>query len=378
MDLNKSENAGIKIARVFADLEQKIIANRKRVFQNAKKSLLGFRVGVIQQIQDFKDANMSIFEKTFTETKNVLKEEIEKSVDAGIGAIDKTVKVYKEQGFKPKQEPQRNIAGELVDSFLLGGLIGFVSALSTASYKAEQDLLTITQLVNPNAENLDSEIDRVQMSFLQKGLTGKVLANGTEKEAVAQVEFLMRDESHKAILNAQGERARQYGITPLVQVSQHASSCPLCVPWQGEVLVDDVYQNGQPDGKHKLLSSAIAGGLGHFNCRHNWTTYVEGLTKPDLFEQEKVSKERVAMTYAIEQRQRQIERKIREYKRVEVGAMSEQERLRASQKIAEWQAQQRMLVKSAKAKDLPVYRQYSREQIGGETKPSLPIWNNRQ
>lgn len=372
MDIDKSENAGIKIARVFAELEQQVLANRKRVFDNAKLNPLGFRIGVLQQVQDFKDANMSVFEKTFTATGEILREELTKSVDAGVTAIDKTVAVYEEQGFKPKQKPDQSITSQLVDTYLSGALVGFVTALAIANYKAEQDLQTITQLVNQNADDLDAEIDRVQMGFLQKGLTGRILENGTEKEAVSQAEFLMRDESHKALLKAQGERAKQYGITPLVQVSQHASSCPLCVPWQGEVLVDDVYQNGQPDGKHKLLSSAIAGGLGHFNCRHNWTTYIEGLTKPDLFEQEKVSKERVAKTYAIEQRQRYIERKIREYKRVEVGAMSEQERLRASQKIAEWQAQQRALVKSARAENLPIYRQYSREQIGGETRPTLP------
>ena len=239
-------------------------------------------------------------------------------------------------------------------------------------------MLRITQLVDQNAPDLDKSIDNAQLIFLQKGLTGKVLANGTEKEAVAQAEFLMRDESHKVLLKTQGERARQYGIEPLVQVSAHPSSCPLCTPWQGRVLVDDVYQSGKPDGKHALLSEALAKGLGHFNCRHNWINYVEGLDRPDLFDRDKQSKERTAMTYAIEQRQRQVERKIREYKRIESGVMSEQEKLRASQKIAEWQAQQRMLVKSARAKDLPVYRQYSREQIGGETKPSLPIWNNRQ
>ena len=79
------------------------------------------------------------------------------------------------------------------------------------------------------------------------------------------------------------ETAKAYKLNPLVKVSAHPSSCPLCSPWQGRVLVDDVYQGGIADGKHELLSTAIGAGLGHYNCRHNWVNYVEGLDKPNIF-----------------------------------------------------------------------------------------------
>ena len=44
----------------------------------------------------------------------------------------------------------------------------------------------------------------------------------------------------------------------------------------------------------------------------------------------------------------------------------------AEQKIREWQARQRALGSIAEREGVPFYRQYDREQIGGETKPTLP------
>lgn len=49
----------------------------------------------------------------------------------------------------------------------------------------------------------------------------------------------------------------------LVQVSSHASSCPLCIPWQGQVLSI----TGKTPG-YTTLTEAESQGLFHPNCRH--------------------------------------------------------------------------------------------------------------
>ena len=38
MELDKSESAGLRVARVIAELEQRFLRNRKQVFTNAIKS----------------------------------------------------------------------------------------------------------------------------------------------------------------------------------------------------------------------------------------------------------------------------------------------------------------------------------------------------
>ena len=47
--------------------------------------------------------------------------------------------------------------------------------------------------------------------------------------------------------------------------------------YEQQILVDDVYSGGVPDGKHELLSSAMSKGLFHPNCRHKAPTYYEEL-----------------------------------------------------------------------------------------------------
>jgi len=49
--------------------------------------------------------------------------------------------------------------------------------------------------------------------------------------------------------------------------------CPKCAAWRGMVLVDDVYSGGRPDGKHKLLSEAMAAGFLHPRCRDSVETF---------------------------------------------------------------------------------------------------------
>lgn len=52
--------------------------------------------------------------------------------------------------------------------------------------------------------------------------------------------------------------------------------------------------------------------------------------------------------------------------------MSPSEVANAKRHIAEWQARQRTLQQYAEERQIPFYRQYQREAIGGETKPTVP------
>jgi len=47
----------------------------------------------------------------------------------------------------------------------------------------------------------------------------------------------------------------------------HNGACPLCMKWQGKI-----YKDGG-DSKYTDKKVAIAGGVGHPNCRHQWTLY---------------------------------------------------------------------------------------------------------
>jgi hypothetical protein len=58
----------------------------------------------------------------------------------------------------------------------------------------------------------------------------------------------------------------------LVQVSSHLTSCPICAPWQGQILSI----SGQTEG-YPTVAEAEADGLFHPNCRHAINTLIPSL-----------------------------------------------------------------------------------------------------
>jgi len=169
------------------------------------------------------------------------------------------------QGFKPQKEPTDS---RLIDAvkiqFGISLLQMFASVTNYAKQAADKQLQYIITQVNPEAENIRQEIDSVQEIMLFKGIQGISLSNGAEKSMTAESEFIMRNQSQEALRLAGGTRRAEYGLK-YVRVSAHPSSCPLCSPWQGKLLIDDRY-GAVSDGKTELLSTAVDAGLWHFNC----------------------------------------------------------------------------------------------------------------
>lgn len=211
--------------------------------------------------------------------------------------------------------------------------------------------------------------DRYVVPTFETGLPGKTTVDGRDISLVSYAETVARESSQQALLIGESTAANAAGLY-LVQISAHFACCPLCEPWQNAILVDDVWADGKPDGVHRLISEAIRSGLFHYNCRHVKRIYIPGKTvanNPPNYDPEKV-----AINYELEQTQRRLERDIRNYKRKLTMSLTEQERAKAEQKIAERQAQLRGLVKFADDNGYKVYRQNWKEQITFEKKPTRP------
>lgn len=60
----------------------------------------------------------------------------------------------------------------------------------------------------------------------------------------------------------------------LLYLPAHTFACPLCMPYQGKVFSKSGKSGYTPDGiRYYPQEDAIAGGVGHPNCRHQWTIY---------------------------------------------------------------------------------------------------------
>lgn len=169
------------------------------------------------------------------------------------------------------------------------------------------------------AKTLDQAIDMATRDFLNAGINCIEYSNGRRVNIASYVEMALRTASHRALLLGEGKKRDEWGIHTVV-VSAHANTCPLCAPWQGKVLVDDVFSHGSADEAkelgYPLLSTAMKAGLLHPNCRHTISTYFPGITQlPEVPDTDKALD-----TYQAEQKQRDLERKIRKWKRKEEGS----------------------------------------------------------
>ena len=367
----KGFSTGLKVKDLLADLEQQFIVNKRTVFERAIRSS-NFRSGVFSEFGGFENANRAAGYDLLKDITGVLAQDIDNSFKHGTNNVDKQIDGYRRQGFEPQREPQEIGLQDYAKASFIGGAVSVLSGIISYSIaNANRQLTAVTMQVNENSGNLAAEIDRVQDLMFRNGIQGGVNKGGVEMSMASLGELTTRNQTFEATLQAEALRRDEYALS-LVQISAHPSSCPLCLPWQSQVVIDDVRQAGKKFGNYELLSTAVAAGFWHYNCRHTTIPYVPGYSNPNLFDYDKASNKETAERYAVEQLQRQNERNIRQYKIREAEALTPEKRAAAQNKVAEWQARQRALKAEAESRGLPFYRQYTREQAGGKTKPNLP------
>ena len=204
---------------------------------------------------------------------------------------------------------------------------------------------------------LPQAVDLASNDFLAQGLRCIEYKNGNLVNISSYAEMALRTQQDRTSAVAQGAVMDDWG-QHLIILSALGSTCELCSPWQGRILIDDVYAKGtSSEGDYPLLSTAIAAGLGHPNCRHlPGSPWFEGInTLPELPDAESVKK-----NYNSEVKQREIERNIRKNKRLETGSLDPANQAKYGAKVKEYQQQMRRHIKE----NPQLRRQYSREKIG--------------
>lgn len=161
------------------------------------------------------------------------------------------------------------------------------------------------------AVDLKQAINIAMKDFAKRGINCIEYKDGRRVNIADYARMAVRTASQRARLMAEGDFRKRLKRT-LVKITKHGTSCKYCKVYEQQILVDDVYSGGVPDGKHELLSSAMSKGLFHPNCRHKAPTYYEELDelkyeqmaksatakeeeekKKDLFSQKEQRKRRV-------------------------------------------------------------------------------------
>lgn len=211
-------------------------------------------------------------------------------------------------------------------------------------------------LKQTGTKTLTECIDIAQSDFLADGIAYITYKNGARVNIRSYAEMALRTNSQRAMIQGQGTARNRLGIFT-VRISSHGLTCEKCAPYQGMVMIDDVYANGVPDGKHPLLSEAVANGFLHPNCRHNLMTIDTDIdddnTTPYQYTQQDEEK------YLNEQEQRRLEREIRKAKREATGFVNQGNSIRANATVRAKQKQLRDFLQNKPY----LQRQYNREKI---------------
>lgn len=212
-------------------------------------------------------------------------------------------------------------------------------------------ILRTATAMNAGGMSMHKAVDEATADFLAQGINCIRYSNGRLVNIASYAEMALRTCNTRAMLMGEAKQRERLGIDTVL-VSQYGACSDTCLPWQGRVYIDDVFQtyNGPRTGsfgisrngrQYMLLSVAIKAGLFHPNCRHTITTWIEGVStmpKPmDVKEIERINK--------LEKTQRALERKVRKAKRQAEGLTDPEAQKAANAKGREAQTELREFVK---------------------------------
>ena len=360
-------STGEEVRRLVDELENALLLNFRTYFAERRDVVLSdidindWKRRKFEKMTEFENSNRRLIQRYAKRIEKAILDDLRASYDFGINYVERFIKRAEKQGIEfirarealsfAKNPRVANKVDELKD--LLN--MAFNNSLRHLNTQYRRAVRTIDQVGRPT---LLSALDAVTREFKRTGVVATITANNRQIKMSNYIELNTIEFSQEMLFFGEGAKAEEVEIYT-VYVSKHASSCPLCKPWEGRILVDDVYRGGKPDGKHQLLSFAIKEGLGHPNCRHHWVPFLEGV---DVIPEEELKRKMPKDTklYQAEQELRYIERNIRQWKTREAMAFAPQEQMKATAKVREWQARARELVKSTEG----LHRHYWREKPG--------------
>lgn len=233
---------------------------------------------------------------------------------------------------------------------------------------ASNDILNEAALsIASGAETRQAAVNRAIKRISDEGLTGFIDRAGRSWTPEAYVNMVTRTTVHNVAIESTKARMQDYN-TQVFQVSSHAAARPGCYPYQGKYYSWDNTAGDVPLGngavvRYEPLNSTTYGqpaGLFGINCGHFPIPVIPGVTIPhgaDLIQ----PKEENDREYAESQEQRELERRIREAKRVvemagDTATKAEKDRVRELQK-----QMREFTTRTGRA------RRYDRESLYGAT-----------
>lgn len=343
------------LKEIYEQMELELIASfyRNLVKHQQEQIDLGFswemwQSVMLRNLEEYRKETLMITRSYNNDIEQSIKKVLEKSYTKGEKHAERTIEIAQEKeniGLVDKKPPAENQffgMNKKKLNVLIEVTTNDFKEANKAIYRQMDDVYRQTIYktefqMSSGAISLDKAIDLATKDFLDKGINCIVYRNGRHVNVVTYAEMALRTASQRATFLGEGTKRDEYG-THLIIVSVHANACELCLPWQGEILIDDVFSHPSKEyiaknKQYKLLSTAIKDGFLHPNCRHTLINYIKGITRNIS----KIPDEKVIDNYHLEQHQRKLENKIRILKRLVQGTVDKDDKKKYSLRLRELQ-----------------------------------------
>ena len=339
------------VSRAFEQIENELLESMIRNLKKhkAEETELGFewtqwQAVQLEELQRFKQEAAKKYGLEFKSMNQKIRETIAEAMMQG--ASDEEVNVLKaiEKGLVLNREQGLSAGFFQANQKRLDALMNAVEHdMKTAQtavlrYTNDQYRKIIFQsqvAASSGALTYDKAVDMATSDFLKKGINCITYSNGAVHNIASYADMAVRTASKRAYLMGEGQKRQEWGISTVI-LNKRFNACPLCMPFEGKVLIDDVWSGGtSKDGPYPLMSSAMAAGLYHPNCKDKHSTYFEGISpKPEsrFYEEKPVIKER----QLIENKLNHAKRQAKSYNRLAKNSLDAENQETYRARATEW------------------------------------------
>ena len=339
------------VSRAFERIENELLESMTRNLKKhkAEETELGIEWTQWQaiQLEELHRFKQEAAKKYGLEFKSMNKKIRETIANASLqGASDEELNVLKalEKGYVLKRERGLSAGFFQTNQKRLDALMNAVehdmktaqtAVLRYANDKYRQIIFQSQVAASSGALTYEKAVDMATSDFLKNGLNCITYSNGAVHNIVSYADMAVRTASKRAYLMGEGQKRQEWGVSTVI-LNKRFNACPLCMPFEGKVLIDDVWSGGSSkDGPYPLMSSAMAAGLYHPNCKDKHSTYFEGISsKPEsrYYEEKPVIKER----QLIENKLNHAKRQAKSYNRLAKNSLDAENQETYRARASEW------------------------------------------
>lgn len=304
----------------------------------------------MEALEEYRRKNAKRFQGRFSKINGRLAEAIQQARKNGQTQAEADILEALQKGFRPGHSIPEGVAGTFfrINDRKLDALINAttndmkraeVAILRHADDQYRKAIFNAQVYANTGAGTYEKAVDMATRDMLASGLNCVEYSNGSRHRLKEYAQMALKTATTRAYLAGEADKREEWGIHTVI-VNKRNSACPKCAPFCGRVLIDDVWGSGTAqEGDYPLLSSAIASGLYHPNCKDVHTTYFEGISGEPERKWKKAELEELKEKEWQEQKRKYAENQAEKYERLTKYSLDPENKQKYQERTGQWAEQ---------------------------------------